>query len=127
MEPTWCGICQGHEDTSNSKHGQYGFHGGRTKQDALDDICRVLGLPPHSIGVGSSVPSDVFKEAAQRTGVSPSGSMPEIAQEIATRAGLGWGPECDSRGTASEGGSTVTLTGMDVLLRSLRKLLTAGN
>lgn len=123
MEPDWCGICQGHEDQGGSGEGPYGLHGGRTKQDALDEICSVLGVPTQPIGTGSSLPSDVFREAARRTGATDSGSMPDISEEIATLAGFTWGTNCDSRGTASKGGSTVTLAGLDVLLQALRTLI----
>lgn len=54
-----------------------GFHGGESKQDLLHELCDVLGVARQKIGVGSSLPPDVFDAAARRAGVRL-GSMPEI-------------------------------------------------
>ncbi len=48
--------------------------------------------------------------------------MPETGEAIAQKAGLTWGPDCDSRGTISGGGSTVTRDGLEVMLKSLRRI-----
>lgn len=85
-------------------------------------MCRVLGVPTEPVGVGSSLPLHVFDEAARQPGV-PGGSMPEIGQRIAAKAGLTWGPDCDSRGSVSGGGSTVTREELRVLVDALSKLL----
>ena len=96
-------------------------HGGESKQDCLTTLCGLLGLPGLAIGVGSSVPSELFDAMADRLGV-PHGSMPEIAEAVARKAGVGWSAACDSRGTLSGGGSTVTLTGLQRLVRAVGKL-----
>lgn len=123
MPESWCGICKTRgNDVPTSRVGQYGFHGGVTKQDVLWDICQVLGLPEASVGVGSSLPSDVFDAAARRCGV-PAGSMPEVGESIARRAGLPWPAKADSRGSMSGGGSTVTLEGLKIMRDAVRLLL----
>lgn len=122
MSPAWCGVCSGAEAGSSSRRGDYGFYGGESKQDLLVKVCRQLGIPTEPVGVGSSLPSHVFDEAARKTGVAP-GSMPEVGERIARKAGLAWGPECDSRESISGGGSTVTRDGLSVLAEALAKLL----
>ena len=119
--PDWCAVCNG-TDTSTSVRSQgYGFHGGETKQDILDEVCDKLGIPRPSVGAGSSLPSSVFESAAKRCAV-PTGSMAEIGGAIARKTGLAWGSECDSRGSLSGGGSTVTSDGLRVILKALRSL-----
>lgn len=122
MDAAWCAICTKADDASGSRGGEYGFHGGRSKQDALDAVCDQLGIDRQPIGASGSLPSGVFDEMAVRVGV-PRGSMPSTAQAVAEKAGLAWGPTCDSRGSASGGGSTVTVEGLGVLERALALLL----
>lgn len=92
------------------------------KQEALDQLCRIIGIEQATLGVGSSIPSHVFTAAANLVGVNPNQSMPEIGEEIVTLAGLNWDDDCDSRGTDSGGGSTVTLVGMNRLVAALEIL-----
>lgn len=96
--------------------------GGEVKQEQLDRLCRQLGIPSVRVGVGSSLPSHVFEAAARQCGVQV-GSMPEIGEALAMKAGLSWTADCDSRGTVSGGGSTVTREGLDVINRAVAKLL----
>jgi hypothetical protein len=121
MTRAWCGSCQGVDGGSRNRSGEYGFHGGEQKQDLLDDLCDIVGLRREPVGRGSSLPSHVFEAAARAAGVR-SGSMPEIGESIASKAGLVWGPECDSRGSLSGGGSTVTKEGLAVMVKGLRLL-----
>lgn len=122
MNAAWCGLCTSPAPAPTARAGEYGFHGGESKQDLLDEMCRLLGLPVESVGVGSSLPSHVFDEAARQSGVIP-GSMPEIGEALAAKAGLRWSPDCDSRGSPSGGGSTVTRDGMRVIVDALGRLL----
>ena len=122
MTPTWCGICKGmdtrsaYATTTNHRPDD-----GPSKQDLLDKVCTLIGAPRVRIGEGSSLPASVFRAAARFTDV-PVGSMPEVGQRITTKAGLSWGPDCDSRTTASAGGSTVTREGLDVMILALETL-----
>lgn len=123
MEIEWCGICTKASDTvASSRLGSYGYHGGETKQDVLDDICRLLGIPCQPVSMGSSLPSDVFAEAALQVDV-PHGPMPEICEAIVLKAGHIYSPSFDSRASSSGGGSTVTLEGIRAMRRALEALL----
>ena len=123
MPPEWCGICQKVPEVGASGGpGSYGFHGGETKQDVLEDICDLLGMPRMTVSVGSSLPSEVFVEAARQLRFTP-GSMPEVCEEVIRRAGHAWSPSFDSRGSLSGGGSTVTLEGFQAMRKALRALL----
>lgn len=94
-----------------------------TKQQVLNQLTSMLGIAPMSLGVGSSIPSEFFREAADIVGV-PHGSMPEICEALVTRAGMEYDRKLfDSRETESGGGSTVTLQGMQALRRALTVLL----
>lgn len=121
MEKEWCGTCN-RTDVGPSRLGTSGLHGGETKQDVLDDICRLLGIRRQTVSVGSSLPSEVFAEAARRVGVA-SGTMPEVCEAIVRKAGLVYSSSFDSRATLSGGGSTVTLEGIQSLRSSLAILL----
>jgi len=94
----------------------------RTKQEALNRLCLILGAEPMELSTGSTIPAEVFYLAARRAGVAPEGSMPEIGEAVAHAAGLVWGTDCDSRDTPSGGGSTVTLVGMNRLIDALERL-----
>lgn len=96
-------------------------HGGATKADTLAELCRLLDIAPLSIGVGSSVPRELFDALATRYGV-PRGTMPEVGEAVCRRAGLPWTEDCDSRGTLSGGGSTVTHVGLRQILRAMQHL-----
>lgn len=123
INPAWCAICSGLETgPARSSSGNYGYFGGQSKQDLLVAICDLLGIPRMSVGVGSSLPSEMFEAAAFAAGV-PNASMPEIGEAIAVKAGLTWTPDCDSRGSSSGGGSTVTAEGLNVMLEALKRLL----
>lgn len=104
-----------------SRTGVGGFYGGQSKQDLLTALCEELGIPNEPIGAGSSIPSHVFELLATKTGVSAS-SMPIIGEAVAQRAGIAWTADCDSRGSVSGGGSTVTADGLRVVLKAYRKL-----
>lgn len=123
IDPAWCATCSNTDDTTTNRTGSYGFQGGETKQDVLDDITRMLGIPSREVSVGSSLPSDVFAAAATRVGVTTTGSMPEVLERVVAKAGHTYNSSFDSRGTISGGGSTVTLEGIQALRSALRALL----
>lgn len=122
MDPEWCATCNGADTAATSGRSiNTGFYGGETKQDLLNELCDALGLPREPIGAGSSLPSLVFEAAARRAGVAI-GSMPEVGQAIAEKAGKRWTAQCDSTGSPSGGGSTVTAVGLRVVIDSLGRL-----
>lgn len=88
------------------------------KAAALDRLGQLLGRR-YDLGVGSSVPSAVFDDAAVVAGVPGEGSMPERAQRVVEAAGLPWDTTFDSRNSPSGGGSTVTLAGLERLIEAI--------
>jgi len=119
MNPEWCAVCRKTDHGDVHASGNYGYFGGQSKQDLLNQLTDQLGLPRETVGVGSSLPS------AQRFGISY-GSMPEIGEALAVEAGRSWEADCDSRGSLSGGGSTVTAKGLDEMNRSIATLLGRG-
>lgn len=124
--PEWCAICTRVEAGPDTSRGGAAKSQGRTKQAIANDICRALGIQPLELGRGSSVPSEIFEEVARQFGV-PFGQMPAVGRDVATKAGLAWGPDCDSTGTPSQGGSTVTGQGLEVVLAAVRRLSESGS
>jgi hypothetical protein len=104
----------------------------RTKQDVIDSTSERLGLRSFRTSVGSSVPKDYFVAVADALGLNlipEEMSMPEMGRAIVEAAGLVWDNQCDSTGTPSGGGSTVTLEGLEriesaVLRRTARAVTT---
>lgn len=92
-----------------------------SKREALAEIGRLLGRT-YALGPGSTLPSAMFADAANRAGVAAEGPMPERAERVALAAGLTWASDHDSRSTPSGGGSTVTLIGLHKLIDALRNL-----
>lgn len=94
----------------------------KTKQDALNRICDVLGLPRQDIGRGSTEPTEPLREACRQLGISDSGPKPTLGARIADFGGLPWnttGPtdeRCDSTMSPSGGGATITLVGLNRIL-----------
>ena len=87
---------------------------GETMQSIIDEVCGLLNIGPFLVGKGSTEPAAFFVEVARSLNISTreTSSKPVIAQSIVESVGLAWGIECDSRGTASGGGSTVTIEGL---------------
>lgn len=119
--PECCATCRQLEGVGSSG-GSGQPWGGETKQDVLNEICDQLGIRRRDVGVGSSLPSDDFDEISHRLALG-GGSMPEIGEAAAAKAGLIWSADCDSRGTVSGGGSTVTFEGLRVIRSALAQLL----
>ena len=124
MDMSWCSTCNNVDDSFLRGSYSYGWSETdiETKQDVFDEITGLLGIEPRTLSVGSSLPSEVFDEAARQIGVL-AGSMPVICETIVLKAGLTYSPLYDSRLTDSGGGSTVTLDGVRALKRALEILL----
>lgn len=97
------------------------FEPSKTKGDALRRLGDLLGYE-FDLSTGSTVPSALFSAATERLGLSDDGSMPVRGQRVVEAAGLIWDSKCDSRATPSRGGATVTLTGLNRMLRALLAL-----
>jgi hypothetical protein len=95
-----------------------------TKESEITAIASLVGIPDPGLGVGSSVPKDLFDGVCARFGLDSSGTMPEQAQRIVTAADVPYRSDFfDSRGTPSMGGSTVTLQGLQAIKTAVQTLL----
>jgi hypothetical protein len=85
-----------------------------TKQQIVSSICSQLGISEFMVGPGSSEPAEFFRAVALSLRIDLAGvsTKPDMGRRIVEYAGLTWDEECDSRGTASGGGSTVTNRGL---------------
>lgn len=97
----------------------------RTKQDVIDDITRLVSADPLMVSIGSTEPKGVFDAVNDRLslGIDRALTKPEYAQAIAELADVPWDATCDSRHTASGGGSTVTITGLERVFEATQTLI----
>lgn len=125
MDRRWCAYCTrtGGGDSGSRKAAP--TERGRSKQEELDLLCDQLGITRRAVGVGSSLPSEVFEALRRRFRVGGR-SMPEVAEGVVRRAGLAWSSNFDSRGTLSGGGSTVTRDGLAQVNKAVATLLATG-
>ena len=117
MTQAWCDVCRAPQLVNTEPDP----HGGRSAQLLFDDLCALLDIPRYFPGPGST-PSRVFAAAASRADVAP-GSMPEVGEAIATKAGLSWGPGCDNRQSRAHG-TVVSREGVGVVVQAMRILTT---
>lgn len=86
-------------------------------------IAKLAGVSDPGPGVGSSVYKSLLVDLCLKFGIDATGTMPQLAQRIVTRANLPYSAQFfDSRHTPSGGGSTVTLTGLQAILAAVKKL-----
>lgn len=99
-----------------------------TKQEAVDQITELIGHPKLQVGKGSTEPKEVLTAVVEHFGLPLDlrDSKPALGAGIARAAGLDWDPTCDSTHSASGGGSTVTLEGLNRVLAAVH-LLRAGD
>lgn len=91
-----------------------------SKESEIAEIARLVGIPDPGRFAGSSVPKALFDGVCSRFGIDASGTMPEQAQRIVTAADLPYRSDFfDSRGTPSQGGSTVTLEGLQQIKQAV--------
>ena len=84
-----------------------------TKQDVMDDIAEMLGLPHEVVSSGSTEPRHFLDTVAGAMGVAHDESTkPGLAASIAASEAQLWDASCDSTAAPSGGGSTVTLEGL---------------
>lgn len=95
-----------------------------SKQDEISAIATLIGIPDPGPGVGSSVYKKLFDGVCARLALDTGGTMPQQAQRIVTAAKLPYRADSfDSRLTASGGGSTVTLEGLQAIRQAVTILL----
>lgn len=98
-----------------------------SKADEVEAIARLLGIKNPGVYRGSSIPDIIFQTAVARFDLPEARSMPQRAEVIARAAAVPWDAKCDSRGTPSGGGSTVTLLGLQRLRLAVSRLIDQQN
>jgi 5-methylcytosine-specific restriction protein A len=100
-----------------------------TKQDVMNQISDCLGVPRHAVSVGSTEPRAFLDDVATAIGVAPSDYSTKqlLAEGLARFLGEEWDASCDSREHPQSGGGTVTLEGLQRILRGLQRLLGNGH
>lgn len=92
-----------------------------SKQEVLTDIARLIGMPQRQVATGSTEPRDAFVDVLRALGSEL--DKPSLAQFIALGGGQSWDETCDSRGSASGGGGTVTVQGLRRVRDAVKHLL----
>ena len=91
-----------------------------TKQDLIDEICKLTGLPKFWCSSGSTEPKEFFIALANQLGISlsvrPSLTKQELASQITLSLGGTWDERCQSEG------ATVTKVGLLRILEALAYL-----
>lgn len=101
------------------------YTGALSKQDMIDQVTDRLALPTFSVSTGSTEPLDFFLAVHDRFGLTTPSPATKInlAAEVVTLADGAWEPGvCDSTGTDSGGGSTITAEGMRRYLTAVTTL-----
>jgi hypothetical protein len=95
-----------------------------TKQEAVDRIAARLGVRSLPVSNGSTEPKQIFVDAVDVLGlpIDTTRDKPFLGREIARRARISWDFSCDSTESPSEGGDTVTLEGLNRVLRAVHIL-----
>lgn len=92
------------------------------KQDVMDEISEISGIPRYRATVGKSVPRAFFDDLLQRYGLGPEPRMVDCARSLVFAAGLRWPLTGDSTAKPSGGGGTVTLDGLLAMLAAVSEL-----
>lgn len=82
------------------------------KQDVVNEIRGLQGLPYLELSRGSSIPHEFFLDIAREIGLPLFGTMPQYAKAIIENSGMEWLPTYSSEKSKSGGGSTVTYDGL---------------
>jgi hypothetical protein len=94
------------------------------KKSEIAEISRLVSIPDPGPGIGSSVYNSLFLGVCRRFGLDEGGSMPDRAERIVRAARLPYVRSAfDSRETASGGGSTVTLEGLQQIHGAVHLLI----
>jgi 5-methylcytosine-specific restriction endonuclease McrA len=96
------------------------------KQDVMNQISDCLGIPRHATSKqGSTEPRPFLDDVAIAIGVLPSDyrNKQVLAEGLARFLGEEWDASCDCRERPHAGGGTVTLEGLQRILRGLQRLL----
>lgn len=96
-----------------------------TKQEVMNEISDCLGMSRYSVSVGSTEPRAFLDAVATAIGlISEDYSTKQIlAEGLARFLGEAWDSTCDSREHPQAGGGTVTLVGLQRILRGLQRFM----
>jgi hypothetical protein len=86
-----------------------------TKNDVLEEIARLADIKVYKTVAGSSIPRDFFTDMAELFNVSNEGDASKVLKRCLELVGASWSPLFDSSQTASGGGGTVTLQGLEAM------------
>ena len=90
-----------------------------TKQEVMDQICVLLGISTWRVSTGSTEPKGFLLEVASAIGLNvvSSETKTALAKMIVEAGGGTWLPTHESQG------ATITLSGLEAIELSVRKLL----
>jgi hypothetical protein len=86
-----------------------------TKNSVLEEIAMLADIRVYATVAGSTIPRIFFAEMAELFGVSNDGDAPKVLKRCLDSAGMAWNPLYDASRSASGGGGTVTLLGLEAL------------
>jgi hypothetical protein len=91
----------------------------RTKQDVIDNICVILGIPTWRVSTGSTEPKGFLLAVSNSLGLSSmsNDSKPDLARRLVEASGEIWLPTYESEG------ATITRSGLEAIETSIRKFL----
>ena len=96
-----------------------------SKQQALERIAALIGRPARRVSTGSTEPREAFVDVLDALRLPIDRTLPKqrLAEAIARLGDGPWDNRSDSRSTRSGGGGTVTLLGLNRVLRAVGKLV----
>jgi len=86
-----------------------------TKNTILEEVATLADIKVYVTVAGSSIPRDFFTEMAELFKVSNEGDASKVLKRCLEVVGANWSPLFDSSQTASGGGGTVTLQGLEAM------------
>jgi hypothetical protein len=85
----------------------------QTKQDLVDEICKIANLgETFELFRGSSIPIQFFQKLERRFSIPIARGMEVKAETFCIYFGVPWTSDCDSSSSPSGGGGTVTKVGL---------------
>ena len=86
-----------------------------TKNDVLEEIAMLADVRVYKTVAGSTIPRAFFTEMAELFQVSNDGDAPKVLKRCLASVGIDWSPLFDASQSASGGGGTVTLLGLETM------------
>ena len=86
-----------------------------TKNSILEEVAMLADTSVFKTVAGSTIPRPFFAEMAELFDVSNEGDASKVLKRCLDSAGISWSPLFDSSQSASGGGGTVTLQGLEAM------------